>query len=377
MNKKCKIIRSVFFRFLCLVLVVISIFVIPARSEIINDNMARIYSYFVGEKSKFNGLIEIWNIDSFESGSLSKEAILNFAASEFQKKVRGCYVLVRNISEQECLNMLSQGQKPDLFSCSYGVSKKIYGYLQDFENLGYGLKENFLQAGKIDEKLFGVAWCCGLYFLMTTKKSLSNAGVEYNQDFSLLNNSFLLGYQTGNKKKKNIYSVVFSNKGYLMPINTLLAYNKIEENKISELSFNKIKSYSQYDAYIDFLVGNFVLLLGTQRDVVRLNNRLENGKIQDTIFEPILSSSDLVQFMFLAKSDDENKRGYVEKFVSILFDDVVQKKITEANLFSTSKNAEQRFEIDVMNSVFGENISNLKINNAFISVSEIKKLQNY
>ena len=377
MNKKIKDIKRVGFRFLCLILVVISIFLIPTRSQIINDNMSRIYGYFVGEKSKFNGLIEIWNIDSFESGSLSKEAILNFAASEFQKKYRGCYVLVRNISEQECLNMLLQGQKPDLFSCSYGVSGKIADYLQGFEIQDFGLNENFLQAGKVNDSLFGVAWCCGLYFLMTTKKSLSNAMVEYNQDFSLSKNAFLLGYQTGNKKKKNIYSVVFSNKGYLMPKASLLAYNKIEENKISELSFNKTKSYSQYDAYIDFLIGNSVLLLGTQRDVVRLNNRIKNGKIQDVIYEPILSSSDLVQFMFLAKSDDENKRNYIEKFVLMLFDKNIQKKISEANLFSTLKDAEFQYEIEVMNRISNEHISNLKINNAFLSKSEINKFQSY
>ena len=40
-------------------------------------DLKNIYGVFLGNKSKYQGIIEIWNIDSFEAGNRSKTSLLN------------------------------------------------------------------------------------------------------------------------------------------------------------------------------------------------------------------------------------------------------------------------------------------------------------
>lgn len=347
---------------------------LPTINLKFNDDLSLIYGTFVGEKSKYQGIIEIWNIDTFESGSKSKSSYLNEVALDFQKKFKGCYVMVRNLTEIECGNLIKSGEFPDLFSCSYGVAEKIKPYLQKFDNQDFNLRQNFLTAGKVNEELFGVAWCCGLYSLISTKKSLENAKVLDIDNVSMIENAFNLGYSKTGKKTKLIYSLSFSEKNYLMPLQAIKTYNDKEEFLISELSFNTKTSFSQYDAYINFLLGNSTLLLGSQRDIVRIEKRESNGKIQDVIIEPLLKFSDLVQFMFLAKTEDSVKFEYIQKFVKFLTNEKNQLKVANMNMFPTTK-IEFLMQNKYLKTIKIENLENIFINNAFIEISEIKKLQ--
>lgn len=374
LSRKAKI---VLFRFLCLIFAALLIYAIPLAETSTNDNLERIYSVFIGEKSKYQGMIEIWNIDTFEAGDTSKTTILNSVAQAFQQKNKGLYIMVRNVTEQECDNMIASGQLPDIFSCSFGVASKIKYYLQSYQNFDANLYSNFFNAGKDEnENLYGVAWCSGLYYLMSTKSSLENAGVSNFEKFLLKDNAFCLGYVKKNKKSsKNIYSLAFASKGYLMPKQALISYNNTGVNSISELSYNKSIIASQYDAYIDFLVGKSVMLLGSQRDIVRMDKRIKNGKIQDVLIEPILSETDLVQFMFMTKNDDAVKTEYMQKFVSFLLSEKNQKKIAKTNLFSPLYGIDEKSEIAAIDNILAEDLQNLKINNIFMSISEIEKLQ--
>ena len=366
MKKTSKKIYLTIFRLLCLIMSFIFIVFIPTMPLEVNDNLERIYSIFSGEKTDYNGLIEIWNIDSFEGGIKSKSSFLNSVAASFQKKYKGVYVLVRNITETECENMLLQGQKPDLFSCSYGVSLKIQDYLQPFSITNKNVYDNLLNAGKgADGQIYGLSWCLGLYYLISTKSFLSNAGVVYDENFSLIEKVFSLGYVKNGKKQKNIYSVTFANKGYILPKKSVFSYNNNGTNLISNLSFNINQSLSQYDAYIDFLLGNSVVLLGSQRDVFRINNREINGKIHDVLIEPVLTSSNLVQFMFLSRCEDLTKLEYTQKFVSMLTGESVQKLLNDYGMFSVLKNLKLSYHNQNLNIITTDDLSKLKIDNIF------------
>ena len=365
MKKASFKIISIIFRLICLFFAIFLLVYIPTINIGVNDNLNRIYGSFVGEKSSFNGIIEVWNIDSFESGSQSKTNLLNIAAAEYQKKYKGVYVLVRNISEQECVNMLLQGQTPDLFSCSYGVSLKIKSYIESFRETDFNLKDNFFNAGKDENgELGAVAWCSGLYFLITTKNMLEKAGVSVD-NFNIFENVYSLGFKTQGKTLKNIYSITFANKGYLMPQQALNSYDINGAEKFSELAYNKGNNLSQYEAYVDFLLGNSVMLLGSQRDVVRLVNRETAGKISEVVYKPLLSSTDLVQFLFLAKNENEEEKVYCEKFAKFILSETIQSKIAGSNMFSVIDNFSYDYKIDVFNEAANEDLKNLKVKNIF------------
>jgi len=345
---------------------VVLIFVIPTFKVKVNDNLELIYGTFVGEKSEYNGLIEIWNIDTFESGSVSKKSLLLSAADAFQKKYKGIYVLVRNITEKECENMLASGQVPDMFSCSYGVSKTIKQYLEAFEKKDYGIYDNYLAAGQDKNgSQFGLAYCSGLYFLLSTKSTIEKAGVVYDENFDITKNAYKLGYQTTGKKPKSIFSLAFVTKGELLPQKALKAYSNNEAELNEHLAYDTTKKITQYEAYIEFLVGNCVALLGSQRDVVRLFSRQANGKISDVVCTPLLTYCDLVQYLFMAKTENAAKKNMLQKFTEFILGQKFQSELAKANMFSTTKNVSQEFELSVMNEITEEMFKNLEIRNVF------------
>ena len=75
--------------------------------------MAHIYGAFIGNKSEYNGVIEVWNIDSFEGGTKPKVSYLEYQASRFQKENKGTYLVIRNLTEGECVNLINGGVVPD------------------------------------------------------------------------------------------------------------------------------------------------------------------------------------------------------------------------------------------------------------------------
>ena len=184
--KKLKL-KNVIVRVFALLMALIFVFVVPSLNIGIDNDMEYIYGSFIGKKSPYNGMIEIWNIDSFESGLKSKVSYLEMMAKSFQKKYKGIYVMVRNLTMNECENLLKTGEIPDIVSCSYGVSQKIKGYVCEFEKRNDEVFSGFLEAGKGESgKLYGLAWCFGFYALISTKSKIEKAGKEFSAKLKLL-----------------------------------------------------------------------------------------------------------------------------------------------------------------------------------------------
>ena len=350
-----------------LVAVILFIF-LPFVGEVNNENMSFIYNVFVGAKSKYQGILEIWNIDTFETGKKSKTSLLTEIGNVFQKKNKGVYLMVRNVTENECLNLLKDGAMPDLFSCSYGVAEKIKDYTQPISSNFDGLAENLLTAGKVNDVQMAVPWCFGSYYLISTQSALEKAGkVEFD---SLVNIALDCGYEKHNKKNSSVvYSLVFGMGKYLCPQSALSSYYDKGALKILNNSINLGSvSGTSYSAYCRYVAGESVVLLGTQRDVIRMKNREANGKVSDVKIEPLLKFSDLVQFVFSAKNNDETKNDCKEKFISFLVQTMAQEIIAESGVFSVIKTG-------VMQDIPFDKIGIYKVFNVFVSESEIKELR--
>ena len=368
-----------FKRFVVGVCVVVLLVVLPGVKLGSDKNLSLIYNVFVGAKSKYQGIIEVWNIDTFESGSISKTNIINSVAKTFQSKNKGLFILTRNITETECLNMLASGKVPDIFSCSYGVASEIYEYLQPYQNTRFDLYDNFIKAGqdKFGNQM-GIAWCVGNYYLISTRQNLEKAKVADIENVSLIDIALTSGYVVkGKKNDKIVYSLGFGEGKYLVPQKAMTSYNDSGELLISENSVCiENVSQSSYSAYCKFLAGENVVLLGTQRDVIRMRNREMQGKVLDVIVQPLTKFTDLVQFAFLGKSDDQIKNEYKEKFVEMLAGEVGWTKVLKSDMFSGAKVDFNDFNGSVMQDIVLENIANYEIFNAFLEKEEIDKLQN-
>ena len=144
-------------RLMLTIFVAILIVVLPSVNLAANNDLSKIYEVFLGSKSKYQGIIEIWNIDSFESGIISKQKFLTDVSEKFKSKNKGLYFMIRNLTETECINLLNQGKQPDLVSCSFGVAEKFKEYVCGFDfNVSENIDSAAMNAGIVDGEQVGI-----------------------------------------------------------------------------------------------------------------------------------------------------------------------------------------------------------------------------
>ncbi len=370
MKISLKKVFNVLKRLFVVALVLVLLVIMPSVKLSNDQNMGLIYEKFVGKRADYQGMIEIWNIDTFEGASVSKKNLLNKAATMYQSKNKGVYFMIRNMSESECNNLLALGQTPDLFSCSYGVSESIKDYIIPFD-AEFNIYSNLLEAGRCDNEQYGLAWCANSYYLISTEKNLENA--KQDKLSSLETIALDAGYEKINKKNTTtIYSLDFGMGNYLLPHLALSAYYDNGVLSISNNSMNKtILSQNAYSAYCNFVAGKSTMLLGAARDVIRVKNREASGKLQSVLIKPLEKFTDMVQFVFMTQSEDEVKQKYIQDFAKSLTLDSFQKQVLESGLCSVKQIANSGVTSDII----PQNIESYVIFNVFKPKTEIDELQ--
>ena len=370
-----KIAKKVVKRLILSAFVIVLIVMLPKVNLKADNNLELIYRSFVGKKSDYLGFVEIWNIDTFESGGASKYEMLLSVAKEYQRENKGTYVIVRNVSESECKNMIAKGQMPDLFSCSYGVASELKNYVVPYNRRFDEIYENLLNAGRYQGKQYAVPWCYNNYYLFSTKTRVEKYFNE-NEKIVLSKIALSTGYEKVSKNKKEIvYSLGYGANKYLLP---QIAFNSYinKEMALNNFAINKeavIKNTS-YDAYCDFLTGKSNILLGTKRDLVRLQGREESGKLDGLVVERLSGFTDLLQFIFVT-NNGEKQNKHAQAFVEKLVSKKTQEWVSENGVFAVNKTVKNQNNEGAMSNITPENIANYKCYNVFLSKSEIERLQ--
>ena len=363
MKKRLK--NGILARIFVLMLAVILILSSSGLRFFVVDEISELYGAFIGKKSEYNGVIELWNIDSFEAGTGSKYSYLERCASGFQKQNKGVYVVIRNLSESECLNLINAGVFPDLISCSYGVSDKFKNLFSAYSKNELEINQKLIKAGSDQSgELLGLAWCLGYYFLISTKTKLEHVK-NLTDEFKLNEIAFECGYEykIGKKLKKSV-SLCFGTGDYLMPKNALLAYNKARSIQIESVAQSERVSKSQYSAYTSFLANDATILLGTQRDVWRISSREEKGKVSDIYYLPLTNWTDLVQYVFVLKTSEGDRRVCAENFAFSLVSKNNQKGIEDIGMIPVNLINETSYR-GVMRDIVLDNFSDLELNPLF------------
>lgn len=370
-EKILKLITRIFISIFVLILVI----TLPVIGLKQNEDFFEIYSTFVGSKSKYQGILEVWNIDTFEGGTTKKSNYVLSVAKTFEKKNKGLYILVRNLTEYECLNLLERGEKPSLFLCSYGVACELLNYIKPYSNAdNLNISNNLLESGKLNGQLYGLPWCLGIYFLISTESHLKNAGIDVeNLNVDLSEIALNSGYEKQNKKGSKItYSLCYGTNKYLLPNQAFSSYNKKGLVSNSEYFFNEeLKNCSQYTAYSNFIAGKSVVLLGSQRDVIKMKNRESSGKCDSVVIQGLTGFSDLIQYSFLANGENQILNELAEEFSKSLLSNSSQLLLQNYGLFSVCG---RESELKIADLSFKVSLDNLKVNNIFITKSEIVNL---
>ncbi len=236
------------------------------------------------ELKGYQGVISMWQIDSFEGGFGSRKQFLLKVARNFEKKNQGVFIMVSNYTKDGAEENFKNGIFPDIISYGNGVNVENAINLQT---------ENTVKGGCVGDKAYATAWCRGGYVLITNP--------NYDKKSSLAD------------------TLLVSESEFNQPLTALF----LEEIEIGDFAV-----YKPMDAYVKFVSGKYKSMLGTQRDLVRLSSRGMEVEVK-----PLEKFNDLFQYVSVL-SVDPLKTYYAKEFVNYLVSKDVQTRLSDISMLS-------------------------------------------
>ena len=240
----------------------------------------------------------IWHIETHEGGGKSRLTYLKNLANKIEKENVGVLFHISSIAPDKIEETL-KNIIPDIVSFGFGVGKILLPHLAVQDN-SYSVRDELFASGSFANKLYSIPYIIGGY-----------ASFKHNEN------------------------------------NTQTIYGKNNYTKPNDIE-NLTTYSSQYEAYKKFVNDKKVNLIGTTRDLFRINNLNEIGRTTATI-TPLDDYTDLIQYISSTKNDE-----ITELFISSLLSPEYQTKLTEYSLFSTlnTKIYTQGIYNDMENAIF-------------------------
>ena len=267
----------------------------------------------------YRGVIELWNVETFEGGVGSRESWLTSKAAKYEKVNTGLFVHVTTLTVEQLQDKLTNGETFDMITFSRGVGHLVKDRLAPISDSVGFVKDNYLVSGQIGGTQYAVPLYSGVYCLFARTEQLAPDQLVA----SALTKTFT---RKIGKNTVELQPLVCGFTPYNSPLTALALSGGKGEAKVSE-------EVTQYQAYEQF-VGNrtAVTLLGTQRDMYRLAQREDNGRIEQLGFAPLHGYTDLVQYVGIAPSDD--KFDACVGYVKYLLTAECQSTLVNLSLFS-------------------------------------------
>lgn len=212
-------------------------------------------------------ILQLWQIDGVEGGKGSRRQYLEKIARIYEKSNENVFVTVINQTVEGAEENFKKGIYPDMISFSQGIN----GVFPLVKELNMPCDLTF--GGKVDEILYAYPWAYGGYVYITRE-----------------------GQETVSK--------TYLSKGdYNLPLAAafLAGYDLKDYEELSPL-----------DAYYAFLSDRSSALIGTQRDLYRLQNK--NLTVQ---VKPIEEYTDIVQYISVIKGKEKREEASVN-FLKVL-----------------------------------------------------------
>ena len=269
----------------------------------------------------YKGVLELWNVESFEGGIGSREAWLTNKAAKFEAANTGLFVHVTTLTVEQLEAKLASGEQFDLITFSRGAGSIAQDRLAPIsKNMGF-VKDNFLLSAQVDGQQYAMPLYAGVYCLF--------ARVQQLPADKLVENALTQTYtRKVGKSTVELQPLVCGFTPYNSPLSALALSGG--RGKVSGIS----ESTTQYQAYEQFVANRTaVTLLGTQRDIYRLGQKEENGKIEQLGFAPLGGYTDLVQYIGVSNTAGD-KATACEDYISYLLSEATQQTLCNLSMFS-------------------------------------------
>lgn len=307
---------KVFIKGILAIALVVSVLIVPKsfykelNTDEITDEM------YKRREKYFYGVINLWQIDSFEGGTGSRANWLKNICSGFEKRNNGVYINVESVSVEMAVKLIKSGQKkPDMISYGAGVffEEDYFEILDIGNNIDVTAQEN------------AVPWCMGAYFMIGDILK-ENWGIDG-------------GIVKTKKGEKEIFSVgVPQREGHNGEYALL---KNCENNFDGEYALYKGSSQEIFEAYN--YSQKVKRMVGTQRDLYRLQSleKRELARKGDVLF---LGMTDLFQYVSVFKCEDEKKLKTIKGFIDYLIESSQQDKLGSIGMFPVNFEAEPQYE---------------------------------
>ncbi|MBQ0017076.1 MAG: hypothetical protein KBT30_00410, partial [Clostridiales bacterium] len=293
---------------------------------------------------EYMGILELWNIDTFEGGSVSRTNFLEKQAIKFEKEHTGTFIMISNMSLEQAKLNLENGKTPDLVSFGIGVGEDLIQSLKPFSN-NFDVRSDLLSGGKYKNSQLAIPYILGGYTLV------SDTDYQKQNNFTITN---CLGFG-GASQNNTVVS---------------LAVNDITFNNY----FDKSKEMDSFTAYDRFLSKKFDTLLGTQRDLYRVKNRIEKNTMTQKNYVMLPNFSDLVQYVGIC-STDAVRYEICNMFVKKLLSVETQSTLNGINMFSTlNLSLYEGDEFEIMEKALSKNLKTISVFSSEQDLLKIKSL---
>lgn len=242
---------------------------------------------FENEKKDIE-IYTIYHIETFEGGAKSRLSYLKNIAREFEKENSNVFFYIKNVlpeNLQEEINLST----PDLISFGFGVGNTVFNELKPLSS-EYQINENYIKSAYYNGKLMCAPYISSGYVYFTNQE-------EFNFD-----------------------KLYCGNNQYTHP-------EKVYSKKTSKI--NNGKTMSSYEVYQKFAYKQINNMLGTARDLYRIENLNSTGRLT-SISQVETEYTDLIQYMGIV-----NKNSCTLKFLDYLLKNENQSKLKDYGLFST------------------------------------------
>lgn len=285
------------------------------------------------ETYEYEGILELWHVETFEGGSQNRGKFLESIARKFEQKHKGTYVVVLSMTLEQFNLNYSAGKIPNILSFGIGVGDEITKNLTTIS--ADNIRNDLLFSGKYKSKQLALPYMLGGYAYIS-KDDLKNS-----------------------KKSTTGTGLIGTN-------NPLCS---AKQNNLDLTLYND-SNFDSYNCYDKFLKGNFENLLGTQRDVYRISNRQQKGLLTDYKIYPLGGYSDLIQYVSVFQNQKVETELSIQ-FAKYLLSDEVQTSISKISMFSVlqNKNLYDSGIYQQMEQILNEN---LKTENAFVTYENIQ-----
>ena len=268
----------------------------------------------------YQGVVEMWNVESFEGGVGSREAWLTNRAAKFEAANKGLFVHVTTLTVEQVEEKLANGQSFDMICFSRGVGNLIEQQLAEYSGSIGAIRDNYLISGQLDGKQYAMPLYSGAYCLFARTEQL--AADKLLSDALTTTHTRKIGKNTVELKP-----LVCGFTPYNSPLTALALSGGKGKANVSE-------DVTQYQAYEQFVANKTaVTLLGTQRDMYRLSQRESNGKIDNLGFVALTGYTDLVQYVGVSLTAGDKADACVS-FIEYLTSVEAQSTLVNLSLFS-------------------------------------------